>query len=261
MSSTEKPGKLNFTPVSEGLGFHPFSNGLPYAPVGKTQRTNAPLSSPVSSSGAGATAAGPSSFSYPQAPVIHTPQIPKTQPQPFSPPLTPDVLGKPIAANSKKAEPQKSPTHVAPSESEISLAQENTPGFFYLIKRTFAFGIDVSLNGLLISAGWLAVLWDQVQEWDFFLQPKPLTMVVILFVVFQWGLFTIQEVLFKNTFGKQICGLRINGSPWQILMGNIWFIPSLGFSGLGVLWALFDSSKRNWHDRAAGIAVVEMAKL
>jgi len=100
-----------------------------------------------------------------------------------------------------------------------------------------------------------------VQEWDFFLQPKPLTMVVILFVVFQWGLIAIQEVLFKSTFGKQICGLRINGSSWQILMANIWFVPSLGFSGLGVVWALFDSRKRNWHDRAAGVAVVEMAKL
>ncbi|MEO5971600.1 MAG: hypothetical protein ABIQ95_16870, partial [Bdellovibrionia bacterium] len=50
---------VSFQPVTEGLGFHPFSDGLPYAPMGKNPKASATSKLLLSTSGAGAIAAGP----------------------------------------------------------------------------------------------------------------------------------------------------------------------------------------------------------
>ena len=56
--------KLNFKPLSEGLGFHPYSNGLPYSPANPTPQ---PASFPKSpATGTGAVAAGRPSFAFPK---------------------------------------------------------------------------------------------------------------------------------------------------------------------------------------------------
>jgi hypothetical protein len=65
---------LQFKPLSEGLGFHPYSNGLPYSPPKRD-----------TSRGVGAVAAGKPSFAFPQqtvkvtttaAPIVaKTPQL------------------------------------------------------------------------------------------------------------------------------------------------------------------------------------------
>ena len=47
---------LSFKPLTEGLGFHPFSDGLPYAPLRKNR---------TPTTGGGAVAAGPPSFARP----------------------------------------------------------------------------------------------------------------------------------------------------------------------------------------------------
>src|SRR4051812_22981324 len=72
MEKTRQP--IDFKPLSEGLGFHPFADGLPYAPVVKTvAKKELPLPSalnpdsanlgplgqlPMGNMGAGAIAAG-----------------------------------------------------------------------------------------------------------------------------------------------------------------------------------------------------------
>src|SRR4051794_4608019 len=61
-ASTE-PSELNFKLVTEGLGFHPFSDGLPYPPVAKMHRvTNTMVAI------AGATMAGTPRFLSPGKP-------------------------------------------------------------------------------------------------------------------------------------------------------------------------------------------------
>ena len=52
----EKPREpeLKFSPITEGLGFHPFSDGLPYAPVTKSREAQAERPPADLSSGAGA---------------------------------------------------------------------------------------------------------------------------------------------------------------------------------------------------------------
>ncbi len=245
MNPTEKPGKLNFTPVSEGLGFHPFSDGLPYAPVGKNTKVPAP--SAPSTVGTGAIAAGPATFVFPKAPLI-------------SPPIAPSPSPSAIPS-----QPIKQPVLSKPAEPEAPLAQsqllEDQPGIVYLLKRVFAWSVDLSLNGIFIAAGWLAALWDQVQEWDFFLQLDQLRTIALIFTVFQWGLITAQEIAFQTTFGKRLFGLKVEGSPGARLIRSLLFFPSLLLSGVGILWALFDSKKRCWHDRASGTRVIEIARL
>ncbi len=243
MNPTEKPGKLNFTPVSEGLGFHPFSDGLPYAPVGKNTKVPAPNA--PSTAGTGAIAAGPATFVFPKAPLISQPIAPSTaatHSQPIKQPVLP-----------KQAEPE---AHVAQTQ-----LLEDQPGIVYLLKRLFAWSVDFSLNGIFIAAGWLAVLWDKVQEWDFFLQLDQLRTIALIFTVFQWGLVTAQEIAFHTTFGKRLFGLKVEGSAGARLTRSLLFFPSLLLSGVGILWALFDSKKRCWHDRASGTRVIEIARL
>src|SRR5436309_3407808 len=66
-SPTRAP--LQFQAVTPGLGFHPFSDGLPYAPVSKVAMQPAPANRPATvpalGMGAGATSAGPASFQFP----------------------------------------------------------------------------------------------------------------------------------------------------------------------------------------------------
>src|ERR1700687_3561817 len=74
----EQGGKrIDFKPITQGLGFHPFSDGLPYAPVSKAaQRPQATPHTPLSremarelakefAAGAGAISAGQPGFAYP----------------------------------------------------------------------------------------------------------------------------------------------------------------------------------------------------
>src|SRR4051812_37401341 len=49
---------VRFQTLTDGLGFHPFADGLPYAPAGKTSHPSAPM-------GTGATSAGRPQFVYP----------------------------------------------------------------------------------------------------------------------------------------------------------------------------------------------------
>jgi len=60
---------LNFKPVHQGLGFHPFSDGLPYAPQGPLHRPKKPVA-------AGATVAGPIRI----APTITKSSVPEALP-------------------------------------------------------------------------------------------------------------------------------------------------------------------------------------
>src|SRR4051794_28786408 len=125
----EKEKELSFAPITDGLGFHPFSNGLPYAPVTKPATPSSPTAPRVSlnlSSGTGAVAAGAPSFvtraTYDLKPIqVRTPlpvgpmpqhhQLPSPQPQRVA-------LDKPMPRMEEFTEPAR--------------------GFGYLLKRSFA---------------------------------------------------------------------------------------------------------------------------
>jgi uncharacterized RDD family membrane protein YckC len=140
------------------------------------------------------------------------------------------------------------------------IAEQNPYGFSYSLKRIFAFVIDASLStGLGIGALCFG-LWKQG------LSPSLLTHVGVVWVTtlflvfFGWALLTAQEIAFGTSLGKRLFGLHLSGTTSSALLRALVFLPSL-LLGLGVLWGLFDSKKRCWHDLAAGIQPDEIAHL
>jgi hypothetical protein len=84
---------------------------------------------------------------------------------------------------------------------------------------------------------------------------------VLFFVLFSWALITAQEIAFGTSVGKRVFGLMINGSTSAIFLRAFFFLPSIGFCGVGLLWSLFDKRKRCWHDVVVNVQPIEVARL
>lgn len=230
MSKEQNP--IQFQPITPGLGFHPFSDGLPYAPVSKTtpRPRAAPLdprpSRPDFGKGTGAVAAGPASFAFPRVSV-------------------------PVAKPAKtQAVPTPAPMIAAP-----------TYGVMYLFKRMLAFTIDTAIHVGLLAAGLGLSLFNQGVNPDLLMNPGVLIVSALFFTLFSWALMTAQEIAFGTTIGKRLFGLSLHGSTFAILLRAFFFLPSIGFCGVGLLWSLVDSKKRCWHDLVVQIQPTEIARL
>jgi hypothetical protein len=219
--------EISFRPITEGLGFHPFSDGLPYAPIAKNPRPSPPPISPamVNSMGAGAVAAGPSKMVFPNRPVVPNIVVP-----------------------------------VAQKESVDKRIQKRKPitlGRYYLTRRMLAYFFDTGLNIALCGAGFCALVWNEGINTDFFTSPSIMIMVGLFLGLFNWLLITFQDVVFSTSIGKHVFGLRLRPHGPLLLLRALFFIPSVGLFGLGLLWSLVDSKKRCWHDRIVGIQPFE----
>jgi hypothetical protein len=210
----EKEPTLNFKPLSEGLGFHPYSNGLPYTPA-RPSPAQAPKPTPTT--GTGAVAAGRPNFVFPQ-PSVQT----KAQPAPAQ-----------IVAKSLPILPRL--------------------GWDYLTKRVLAYTIDSSINVILGMGALAASLWREQVTADFFFSSNVFFITAGFLMFFNWALVTAQEVAFGTSIGKKICGLSVEGSAMATLVRAVFFIPSFLCLGLGLLWAGFDSNRRGFHDLISGI--------
>jgi uncharacterized RDD family membrane protein YckC len=84
---------------------------------------------------------------------------------------------------------------------------------------------------------------------------------ILFFTLFNWALVTAQEIAFGTTIGKRIFGLMIQGNTSAIFLRAFFFLPSLGFCGIGLLWSLFDRRKRCWHDVVVNVQPIEVARL
>jgi len=236
-SSKEKKIELSFQPLSAGLGFHPFSDGLPYAPVVKNQM----------SQGSGAVAAGPAKF------VAQLPQVSKAVPS--SPAVaTPFVAQVPVV-----------PTQPALSALKEELSAEplfeTQFGLGYLLKRVLAYVVDTSVNLTLCIGALAYALTKQSLSPDALINPGVILIVAIFLLFFNWALITAQEVAFGTSAGKRLFRLMLDGPSSTILLRAFFFIPSSAFCGLGLLWALFSNKRRCWHDTASGLQPIEIARL
>jgi hypothetical protein len=224
----EKEKEIQFKALTPGLGFHPFSNGLPYTPPpNKVQdkiQEKAPSLPSTFSGGSGAYTAGRPSFVYPKA-------------QNVTKPVVQPALTKPL------------------------LQPEQHLGFEYLLKRVLAFFVDSFLNILLSSAILGFCLWSQSNNFDFMMNTGVLLISGCFLIFFNWAMITSQEILFRTSIGKKLFGLRLQGSLGAILGRAVLLIPSAAFFGLGVIWALFSEKKTTWYDAATGIQPLEVAEL
>lgn len=204
---------LEFKPAHRGLGFHPFSEGMPYAPP-----TPAPTLTPNSGSSPkklSDSVAGPIRYAPPEA-----------------------IRGKPLA-ELQSAIQRKNPS--------------NALGAGYLALRVFAFSIDLITHFSVSLLMLMGVFVIQGHEAVVLFEPGIIELALVFSILMSWALSTAQEVALGSTPGKRLLGLRLEGSAGLLFLRSILFIPSLLFMGSGVLWALLSRDRRCWHDAAVGI--------
>lgn len=228
---TQPKNEIDFKPLTKGLGFHPFADGLPYAP------TQNPMQGSMSK-GTGALAAGKPAFAYP------TPAIPST---PVSSPSI-DRIRKELEALAQARAKQN--TTSIPVHSTPAAAPTKKFGIGYSLQRVSAYILDSAFN-LSICAAILstALVASDIEALGLY-QFKALLISGIFLFLCNWSLIAAQEVAFGTSLGKRIFGLKLEGTGMEVFMRAVLFIPSLLFSGLGIWIALFDSRKRCWHDQA-----------
>jgi uncharacterized RDD family membrane protein YckC len=244
------------------LGFQPFSDGLPYAPVSKSAaRPQATPHSPNRAdsardldSGTGAVSAGKPEFAYtprvtvPIAAPAPTPKVstPQSQVQRHAPQKT-------VAAQKATKTAATTPTPQAFGEPKL--------GFVYLLKRIFAYTLDTALNTSLLATGLSFALLNEDLNPDLLMNPGIVMISILFFTLFNWALVTAQEIAFGTTVGKRVFGLMVQGSTSAIFLRAFFFLPSIGFCGIGLLWSLFDNRRRCWHDVVVNVQPIEVARL
>lgn len=217
----QKKSEIQFKPITHGLGFHPFSDGLPYAPVVKS-------SPPM---GSGAVAAGPPRI---MAPIVR-PKLPY-----------------PGISQKKEALISESPPPVLAVPSF---------GLGYLFKRVLAYLLDSTANTMLCILTLGSVYFHQDLDPELLMNPGLVFLISLFLFVFNWALITAQEVAFGTSFGKRTFGLVLKGGSGALFWRSVFFLMSVGFFGMGLLWALFKKNKRCWHDVAVDLQPIELAQL
>lgn len=196
--------KISFKPIHEGMGFHPFSEGLPYAPQAKQESKPKPTAPAISSYGRGAVSAGAPSFATPKT----TRQILQKNIQPVA------------------AEKPKMPVNKTENNESI------------LRKRFFAYLMDTVIHlGFWISINLVAIFAFHF-ELDMALLEKNWFGFALFFIFSQWFFIAMQELLFENSLGKLFFGLEFKrnrnsffGS--SLLLRSIVFILGALAAGLG----------------------------
>jgi hypothetical protein len=117
------------------------------------------------------------------------------------------------------------------------------------------------VNTTLCLLGLGAVMVRLELSWDAFSNMSLLLLGVVFLAMFNWSIMTAQEVLLGTTLGKRMFGLVLRGGTSALFLRSFFFLPSLIFCGLGIVWALFDRRKRCWHDHAVDIQPLELAQL
>lgn len=279
MNSTENRknaphSPLRFQAITPGLGFHPFSDGLPYAPVSKSPVAPKPSSTALVSTrpgnaGSGAVAAGPSSFRYPaprvSVPVAAQPGGPHQEPSLQAQPersrtrLAPSVQQ---AIPTRSASPSKAAVPSPHTQLQAFLSETQTRlGFGYMLKRIIAYLLDSTVNCALLAGGLSLALWNQNVNPDLLMNPGVIVISTLFFALFNWALITAQEIAFGTTLGKRLFRLALHGTTSAIFLRAFFFLPSMGFCGIGLLWGLMDRQKRCWHDLVVNIQPIEIARI
>jgi len=216
----DKPNsKISFKPLHDGVGFHPFSEGLPYAPQTKNETKSRPTATPITtdySRGTGAVSAGTPSFSMPP---LTTRQIQQQN--------TTHIAQKAIINTRIATPPVNTPIKI--TVPTPSLGRKRF--FAYLLDTVFHFGFWISVN-IVASLGLHIDLDASVVEnnWVGF----------ALFLLFsQWFFIAMQEVLFENSIGKFFFGLEFkrNNSSFfasSLLLRSIVFMIGICFGFLGL---------------------------
>ena len=248
---------VSFRPVTEGLGFHPFSDGLPYAPMGKNPKSDMALK-PMSTSGTGAIAAGPP-----------RPVLPKVLPKAPTFPTTSlgemrgakETLGFPPSRVPRISVPiaKKEGAGLSAQPPKLIL-KKGSKGMAYVATRSMAYLFDISFNSLLMGGILIGLVWQGDIQLDLFLDYGVSTGTAVFFLISSWGLIALQEVFFRSSLGKYLFQLRLDGSRLRIVLRALLFPFSVGVFSLGIVWGLLHERRSCWHDILSGIQPFENDK-
>ncbi len=253
--------KLEFKPINRGLGFHHLaeepkkksSNQIKNSASGPSvKKTFSEFNFGISHPATGATAAGRPDFSMMLD--QRTTPMPIYQPQSPAAPKnnsTQKISGKPsiLHASPSNALPNPRVLKFTSSEKPVGLPKLRASyGLNYSLKRFFAYLIDSVMNITLCGIAFILVLQQLEVPLSFsFIREFILTGGLFL-IGFSWIMVLAQEIAFGTSLGKRFFNLAITGSNSALFLRAFFFIVSFGFFGLGILWALFDSDRRCWHD-------------
>jgi hypothetical protein len=253
-AKTSEEPVISFRPLSDGLGFHPFSDGLPYAPIAKSPRIggaaqNASSQSSTSTTGSGAVAAGSPKMVFPQKPTstqktLAVPQI-SVPVAKVSMPLDQSLPGLGIE---KERRPQ------APTRDKV----DQTFGIVYLLRRAIAQLIDSGVSLALFAGIVRFGMWNEEFTPELMTNSSLIFVAACLWITFHWFVLAVQEVIFLTSVGKRLVGLRLYGSNFLVLLRSLFFLPSIGLLGIGIIWAIFDRNKRCWHDQIVEIQPINL---
>lgn len=208
------------------MGFHPFSDGLPYAPESKNKTTT---------TGSGATAAGRPQFAT--STTIPTAQTAKAtarqiqerrQTNPLSQlPISHVPMRDPLNLRAKPIEkviPKAAPAPVMTMDASI------------LRRRVFAYLMDT-----VIHAGfWLATNLTALFLFKFQLDSEILKdnfgQFFVFFMVSQWMFIALQEILFENSIGKVFFNLEFKRNHRSLFVRSFVFMVGLLAFGAGLYY-------------------------
>ncbi len=177
--------RISFRPLHDGMGFHPFSDGLPYAPEAK--RKQAP------STGTGAISAGTPRFAEPIRTARQLQQASQARIQPTPPPVS-----RPVATQT-------------PAQPDL------------IRRRAFAYLLDAILHaGFWITTN-LAALFAFKFHLDPELMLQNPAGFLAFFLLSQWLFVTLQEVLFETSAGKVFFQLEFDRGHRSLLLRSIVF--------------------------------------
>lgn len=179
---------------------------------------------------------------------------------PYTPPATPSapatVRHQPRAAQVSHATPPPSvePRILASMPSPAPVRPAPSLGMSYVFRRTAAFIVDTGLNTVLCALALGLTVWRVQGDLTPFFSNRELQALTIVFLfAFSWALTTAQEIAFGTSIGKRMVGLRLEGSVIALFLRAFFFWVSLGFFGIGLLWAVFSRQRRCWHDAVVDI--------
>lgn len=220
--------KIQFKPLHEGMGFHPFSDGLPYAPESKTKY----------SSGAGAVSAGRPQFAtqnIPSKPMgtarqLQQQQVSKSAALQTAPASIHPALEKRIAPN--KLSVQTATT--APATAAVAPAMTADLQTSVLRRRIFAYVMDTTIHAGFWLATNLTALFLFKFQIDSEIVKDNFAQFLLFFCISQWMFIALQEMLFENSIGKVFFNLEFKRNHGSLLLRSMVFAMGAAALGLGL---------------------------
>ncbi len=210
--------KIQFKPVHEGMGFHPFADGLPYAPASKTSTGSDSQTKVNLSQGTGAVAAGRPQFANLKNPQYSNPNAP-----------TPSSARTYTTVKTAPA-----PALVKPVQTPIAAAPQTLPPEpTFIRRRVFAYLLDMTVHAgfwLLTNLAALFIFQFQIDSEIF---SENVMQFAAFFVVSQWIFIALQEMLFETTLGKVFFNLEFKRNHRSLLLRSLVFMLGIACLGLG----------------------------